>query len=207
MHGELPGEWKTDHPLVREFMTTIAPIFAGDAPLEDRLARARPIFERLLLTDGWLEAHFQCSDPQGGMGSGIGNWLLYRAEDESLALFSLVVDPGQSTPVHDHLRWGLIGLYRGRQRERFYRRVDDRGRLVLVQERECSRGDIYELIPPEGDIHSITTISDEPSISIHLLGGDIGCLWRHRYDLEHGIAVPFRSGYSNAPCRDAAPGS
>jgi predicted metal-dependent enzyme (double-stranded beta helix superfamily) len=51
------------------------------------------------------------------MGGGIGQWLLFRAGDRSLTLFSLIVPPGSETPVHDHLAWGLVGLYRGTQDE------------------------------------------------------------------------------------------
>ena len=51
------------------------------------------------------------------MGGGIGQWLLYRAGDGSLCLFSLVVPPGAETPIHDHLAWGLVGLYAGTQEE------------------------------------------------------------------------------------------
>ena len=59
------------------------------------------------------------------MGSGIGMWLLYRAGDGNLAFSSLVVPPGASTPVHDHLAWGLVGLYRGTQDEVVFTRTDD----------------------------------------------------------------------------------
>ena len=59
------------------------------------------------------------------MGGGIGQYALYRAEDGSLCLFSLVVPAGAATPVHDHLAWGLVGIYRGRQDETVYRRLDD----------------------------------------------------------------------------------
>ena len=41
--------------------------------------------------------------------------LIFRAADRSLSLFSLVVPPGAATPIHDHLAWGLVGLYRGEQ--------------------------------------------------------------------------------------------
>jgi predicted metal-dependent enzyme (double-stranded beta helix superfamily) len=47
------------------------------------------------------------------MGGGIGQWLIFRAADRSLALFALVVPSGAETPVHDHLAWGLVGLYQG----------------------------------------------------------------------------------------------
>ena len=64
-------------------------------------------------------------DETSKMGGGIGQYALYRAEDKSLCLFSLVVPVGAATPVHDHLAWGLVGIYRGRQDETVYRRLDD----------------------------------------------------------------------------------
>ncbi|MCS7001397.1 MAG: hypothetical protein NZ518_00970 [Dehalococcoidia bacterium] len=196
------GEWWIDDPRVRAFVGAVTPIFAADRPIADRLAEARPLFRNLLLTDGWLPDAFRRGDPQSGMGSQIGTWLLYRAEDRELTLFALVVEPGAQTPVHDHLRWGLVGVYDGEQLERVYRPTNSSGALALAEERVLARGDMYDLIPPRDDIHSVMTISPIPSISIHLLGGDIGCLWRHQYDVEAGLARPFRSGYSNAGCPD-----
>ena len=52
-------------------------------------------------------------------------WLLYRAGDGGLAFSSLVVPAGMQTPVHDHLAWGLVGLYRGEQEEDVFTRRDD----------------------------------------------------------------------------------
>jgi predicted metal-dependent enzyme (double-stranded beta helix superfamily) len=60
------------------------------------------------------------------MGGGIGQWLLFRAADRSLCLFSLVVPPESMTQVHDHLAWGLVGLYKGNQDEEFYEPGDRR---------------------------------------------------------------------------------
>jgi predicted enzyme related to lactoylglutathione lyase len=110
-----------------------------------------------------------------------------------------------ATPVHDHRAWGLVGVYQGRQREKVYRRIDDGSRsnfadLVQVAENVLTPGDITTLLPPEGDIHMIETISQEPSISIHLLGNDIGCEHRHRYDVEHKAVHRFKSGYVNTAC-------
>ena len=98
------------------------------------------------------------------MGSGIGMWLLYRAGDGGLAFSSLVVPPGAQTPVHDHLAWGLVGLYRGSQDEDVYPRHDDgdneeRAELAVVERRSLVPGDIYELLP-ENDIHRVRTTSD-----------------------------------------------
>jgi 3-mercaptopropionate dioxygenase len=63
-------------------------------------------------------------------------------------------------------------------------------------------GQFYTLLPPTDDIHYVKTVSETPSISIHLLANDTACVWRHRYDPAAGTVAAFRSGYSNAPCVD-----
>ena len=133
------------------------------------------------------------------MGGGIGQWLLFRAADRSLSLFALVVPPDAQTPVHDHLAWGLVGLYRGTQDEEIYAERDGRA-SSSVERRALAPGDFYVLLPPRDDIHRVRTTSPETSVSIHLLTNDTGCVWRHAYDPESGAARPFRSGYVNVAC-------
>ena len=133
------------------------------------------------------------------MGGGIGQWLLYRAGDGSLSLFSLVVPPGSATPVHDHLAWGLVGLYRGTQDEEVY--AEGRRARARREPGAPARG-LLRPIPPRDDIHRVRTTSEEPSISIHLLTNDTGCVWRHSYDPESGERKPFRSGWVNVACDD-----
>jgi 3-mercaptopropionate dioxygenase len=100
------------------------------------------------------------------------------------------------TPVHDHLAWGLVGLYAGSQDEEFYR--PGSGRLELERRRALSPGGFYALLPPRNDVHRVRTTSAVTSVSIHLLANDTGCVLRHTYDEETGEARPFRSGYVNA---------
>jgi predicted metal-dependent enzyme (double-stranded beta helix superfamily) len=133
------------------------------------------------------------------MGGGIGQWLLFRAGDRSLTLFALVVPPGSATPIHDHLAWGLVGLYRGTQDEEIYAAGDD-GRATPASRRALQQGDFYALLPPRDDIHRVRTTSAETSVSIHLLTNDTGCVWRHAYDAGSGEVTPFRSGYVNVIC-------
>src|SRR6478609_7903664 len=76
-----------------------------------RVEALKPAFSKLLAADGWLPDVYASPDLSSGMGGGIGQYALYRAEDRSLTLFSLVIPPGAETPVHDHLAWGLIGVY------------------------------------------------------------------------------------------------
>jgi predicted metal-dependent enzyme (double-stranded beta helix superfamily) len=175
-----------------------------DDPAE-RVEALKPAFARLLATDGWLPETFARPDEKSRMGSGIGQYALYRAEDGSLCLFSLVVPAESATPVHDHLAWGLVGLYRGAQDETVYRRLDDgsdpnQAQLEVSKRQSLKPGDFYALIPPADDIHYVKTISETPSISIHLLANDTACVWRHKYDPASGAVSAFRSGYANAPC-------
>ncbi len=123
--------------------------------------------------------------PESGMGGGIGQWLLFRAGDRSLTLFSLVVPAGAETPVHDHLAWGLVGLYRGTQDEEIF---GGRPRARPHRAPRAAPGDFYALLPPRDDIHRVRTTSPETSVSIHLLTNDTGCVWRHAYEPESGAA-------------------
>jgi predicted metal-dependent enzyme (double-stranded beta helix superfamily) len=170
-----------------------------------RVAALRPAFAALLAADGWLPDSCAQPDAASRMGGGIGQYALYRAENGSLCLFSLVVPVGASTPVHDHLAWGLVGIYRGRQDETVYRRLDDgsdpaRARLEISKRQQLGAGEFYTLLPPADDIHYVSTISENASVSIHLLANDTACVWRHRFEPATGVVTPFRSGYANAPC-------
>lgn len=194
-----------DTPAIRKLVEQTHQLMEQIEDDAERVERLRPAFAELLAADGWLPEEFANPDETSGMGGGIGQYALYRSEDGSLCLFSLVIPAGATTPVHDHLAWGLVGVYRGSQAETVYRRVDDgsdEGHAVLEVEKEltANSGEFYTLLPPAGDIHEVTTISDGPSVSIHLLGNDTACVWRHQFVPEEQRVIPFRSGYSNAPC-------
>jgi len=192
-----------ESPLVRDFVHGAADVVARGAEPAIGCALIRTRFAELLGADGWLPQSFQEPSPETGMGGGIAQWVLYRAVDGSLTLFSLVVPAGVETPVHDHLAWGLVGLYRGTQEEEIFAAGD--GAFSLVERRSLAPGDFYALIPPHDDIHRVRTTSATASVSIHLLTNDTGCVWRHTYDASTGEASPFRSGYANVECGETEP--
>jgi 3-mercaptopropionate dioxygenase len=116
------------------------------------------------------------------MGSGIGQWLVlplpstpppHLSNRLILVLFSLVVPPDAHTPVHDHLAWGLVGLYRGTQDEEIYAERD--GRLELQERRALAPADFYALLPPRTTSTGCAR-PPETSVSIHLLTNDTGCV-------------------------------
>jgi 3-mercaptopropionate dioxygenase len=189
----LPNNLKT-------FIAEIEQVVATSADRHDTIARLQPSFAALLADPTWLHADFR--HPVAGK---FVQYAIYRADDASLSVMAMVVPSGVATPVHDHRAWGLVGVYQGRQREKVYRRRDDGSQpdfadLEQVAENILAPGDITTLVPPDGDIHMIETISSEPSISIHVLGNDIGCEHRHRYDVERKAVHRFKSGYVNTSC-------
>src|SRR5439155_2582287 len=109
---------------IRALIDETTRLTAAIADTAARVEALRPSFGALLASDGWLPESCARPDDTSRMGGGIGQYALYRAEDRSLCLFSLVVPAGAATPVHDHLAWGLVGIYRGRQDETVYRRLD-----------------------------------------------------------------------------------
>ncbi|HLW60806.1 MAG TPA: hypothetical protein VKV57_12900 [bacterium] len=193
---------------LRAFIREVGEVIHRSGSPAEALAKIRGPFARLLADREWLPLQYRRPAERSGMGGGIGTWLIYRSADRALSLSSLVVVPGAVTPVHDHLAWGLVGLYEGEQEERVYRQLRSAGaehcELELAKINQLRVGDFYELLPPENDIHSVKTTSEVTSVSLHLLGRDIGCVWRHSYDPDQRTMSAFRSGYTNAPCQEEA---
>lgn len=199
-----------DAPEIRALVDETRRLTNEIADTKQRVEALRPAFGKLLASNDWLPKEYGEPDLKSGMGGGIGQYALYRAEDGSLCIFSLVIPPGAQTPIHDHLAWGLIGVYRGVQDETVYRRTDDgsdesKATLEVARQQTVKHGQFYTLLPPLDDIHYVKTVSDTPSISIHLLANDTACVTRHRFDAASGIVTPFRSGYSNAKCVEGQP--
>lgn len=161
------------------------------------IERLRAPLASFLKRDGWLPE--SCRRPIPGKAA---SYALLRSTDPEFVLFSMVLPAGESTKVHNHLAWGLIGLWQGRQFEVQYRRLDDganpeHAELAETVRQTLERGEITRLLPPLDDIHIITTLSEVPSISIHLLGNDLGRISRQLFYPEEQRAESFISGYDN----------
>lgn len=209
MTNQYSDEWLLDVPPMREFIEHVNHIRKEISEPRKIVAQIRPHFEKLLRDPTWLPEKFQEPAPgESGMGGRIGMWLLYRAGDGGLAFSALVLPSGAQTPVHDHLAWGLVGLYKGEQDEEVFSRLDnggdnERARLAVSETNVLRPGDFYELLP-ENDIHRVRTTSPETSVSLHLLGNDNGCIWRHQFEPEAERVQPFKSGWLNVACREYA---
>jgi 3-mercaptopropionate dioxygenase len=158
---------------------------------EDEILReARGYLEDLLAIDDWLPD--DCAVPHAGRYS---QYLLHCDPLERFSVVSFVWGPGQSTPIHDHTVWGLIGMLRGAEVSHHY----EYGSPMV--KRGCDRletGMIDVVSPSIGDIHQVcNAFDDRSSISIHVYGANIGTVRRHVFNPVTGERKAFISGYSN----------
>jgi 3-mercaptopropionate dioxygenase len=162
-----------------------------DGPEERIVAAGSALLRQLVATDDWLADEYAAPDP-----SHYRQYLLHRDADVRFCVVSFVWGPGQSTPIHDHGTWGLIGVLRGAERStRFVRRPG--GLDASGPDTRLERGDVDAVSPTLGDIHQVTNaMAHTPSISIHVYGADIGVIRRHTYRAD-GTSSPFISPYAN----------
>jgi 3-mercaptopropionate dioxygenase len=123
--------------------------------------------EQLLAVDGWLAPEHQTGSPHS-----YRQHLLHVSRSRRLSVVALVWLPGQRTPIHDHVCWCVVGVYRGVEREIHYR-LTERGELVPVGAVEARAGHVEALVPPASNIHRVEAAGDEKTISIHVYGADI----------------------------------
>lgn len=145
----------------------------------------QPLVEQVLWDDGLFDEKYR-AEPENERP----RYVYYREPDDALQIYVVEFAPGMPTPVHDHVTWGLIGTCGGLQHTRRYERTDDgsdpnHAKLKLIEDTVLGRGAVYPLLPPN-DIHSIETVGDTPSYSLHVLGVDLRRQKRNIYDCDSG---------------------
>lgn len=179
---------------LRDFIIEVTRIAERDMPEPERVAAVRGHLARLIADDAWLPEQAATPHPQFYQ-----QYLLHCDPLSRFSVVSFVWGPGQRTPVHDHMVWGLVGMLRGAETSQSYGR-DAQGRVVPQGPLErLEPGDIAMVSPSTGDIHLVSNAyQDRASISIHVYGGNIGATARHVYEAGTDIVKPFVSGYSSA---------
>ena len=160
---------------------------------QQKLALAGDALKTLVATDDWLPDEFAQPHPQYYQ-----QYLLYCDPQQRFSIVSFVWGPGQTTPIHDHKVWALIGMLRGAERgERF--ELESSGQpMKCISTDKLFQGEIESLSPSSGDIHRVSNAyANRVSISIHVYGGNIGQIKRHVYDVSNGQMREFVSGYAN----------
>jgi 3-mercaptopropionate dioxygenase len=178
---------------LRDFVAAMTRLVEQHGNAEaDVLAPARALLTTLVAHDDWLPETFAAADP-----AKYRQYLLYCDPVERFSLVSFVWGPGQRTPVHDHLMWGLVGMLRGAEESVSYTRAAHGDGLRAGETSRLLPGMVEAVSPRLGDIHTVANaLADRPAISIHVYGGNIGTVHRHSFDPETGATSGFVSGYS-----------
>lgn len=155
------------------------------------LAGGKLLLSGLVAVDDWLPEAFARPNPER-----YTQYLLHCDPLERFSVVSFVWGPGQRTPIHDHMVWGLIGMLRGAETATGYTRAAD-GTLLSGASETLRPGMVDAVSPTIGDIHVVANaVADAPSISIHVYGANIGMVHRHVFDPATGASKQFVSGYS-----------
>ena len=124
----------------------------------DRLRIGAELVRRLLKQATWIADTL----PMPSENTGWAVHSLYKEPDYPFTIQTVSWLPGSPSPVHNHATWSLVALMgdesAGRERNRLWKRVDDRSRkgyaqLELAEEKLLYPGDIIGFTP--NAIHSV----------------------------------------------------
>ena len=178
---------------LRDFIQSFTKAIEQHGNDEERIfSDGRKLLSALIGHDDWLPDEFAQPDPERYQ-----QYLLYCDPMERFSVVSFVWGPGQTTPVHDHTVWGMVGILRGTETCEEFEAVPATGRLRATGSHQLPRGSIDLVSPRIGDIHRVSNaLADRASISIHVYGANIGAVKRHVYEPDTGRTSTFISGYS-----------
>ncbi|MFD9614982.1 cysteine dioxygenase [Streptomyces sp. NPDC059083] len=122
---------------------------------------------------------------------------LHIATDGSFSIVSAVWDVGQTTPVHGHETWGVVGIYSGVEHEtRYVKPAAPDIPLVATVEHDWHRGQVTICCTTDDDVHRVNCGSETPCVGIHVYGADVGRLPRRWYEPDTGRQHWFISGWA-----------
>lgn len=157
----------------------------GVVDREVAVLELEPLLRRALDGPGWTDPRYATTVEGGRRG-----FEYYRNGDGSLLVYGVLFRQGHPTPVHDHVTWGIIGVYSGEQRTTRYLRRDDgstpgRCSVELRVDEVLTHGATYPLLPPH-DIHRIEVVRPGEGLSVHVLGADLKRQRRRIFDVAAG---------------------
>ncbi|MBG8562097.1 MULTISPECIES: cysteine dioxygenase [Pseudomonas] len=177
---------------LRQFIDELASLLDRETDEAALLDDGQRLLQQLVAHDDWLPPELAQPSPERYQ-----QYLLHCDSRQRFSIVSFVWGPGQTTPVHDHRVWGLIGMLRGAEYAQGFARNEHGALLPSGSPVRLERGQVEAVSPRIGDIHQVSNaFDDQVSISIHVYGANIGAVRRAVY-LADGSEKPFISGYSN----------
>jgi predicted metal-dependent enzyme (double-stranded beta helix superfamily) len=183
--------YETIADFIADVKQALAAADASDAPLE----RLADLMRSLVRSPIVEQVHDELA---GNIHQGQQSGPLYT-DETGLTLVRGRFEPDALTPIHNHGSWGIVGVYRGRDRYQIWRRLDSghgpgAARVELVEERILEPGDVAILPPPPQDIHAQQGMDGAPAYEFVLFGANTMLLPRLYFDPAHDTAVEVQLG-------------
>jgi 3-mercaptopropionate dioxygenase len=172
--GRVVTSTDDEHEITKRVAKRLSDLLAGDYRLPPEVTRPSP------------ERHV--------------TYPLYIAPDDSWSMASVVWDVGQRTPVHSHETWGVVGIYSGIEHEvRYLKPVASTAGAALTPTGEelWEPGQVTVCCTTDDDVHAVAAVGNQPTVGIHVYGGNIGTIRRQSYDPATGEARWFVSGWDS----------
>jgi predicted metal-dependent enzyme (double-stranded beta helix superfamily) len=187
-------------PKLHRFINQISDIMDETNKESEILKKGTVCIKELVAVDDWLPPKYAEADDSDYL-----SYLLYEDPNERFSILSFVWGPGQSTVIHDHCTWGIVGCLRGKEISQHYAQTknghwvpDGRSEEIVAQ----TNNNVDILSPAVGDVHRVYNgLLDRPSISIHIYGGNLAKISRHVYH-EDGASRTFISKYDKPHVSD-----
>lgn len=123
---------------------------------------------------------------------------LYRSAE--LTVLNVTLRPGVLSIPHDHRMWAVIGIYGGEEANTFFRRTDHG--LEESNHRTLHTGEAMLL--GADVVHAIENPLAEPTLGLHVYGGDLLGAERDMWNPHTGEARPYEVQQFYAWSRDRA---
>jgi predicted metal-dependent enzyme (double-stranded beta helix superfamily) len=174
---------------VDAFIGDVKSILAQHGESETAMQQIAGRMKSFITDDTVLAAH---EETMGNIHTGRQSTPLYQ-DDSGLILVRARFGPEEMTPIHSHGSWGVIGVYKGRDRYQIWRRLDDgtgdgAAEVEIVDERILEPGDVVILPPPPQDIHAQQGHDGEAAYEFVLFGANTMVLPRLYFDPEQKVA-------------------
>jgi predicted metal-dependent enzyme (double-stranded beta helix superfamily) len=185
-------------PALKDLVRAVNDILSQEGDSAQRTRWIAGALRKALGDPDLLTPEQRQSNPQG-----YHQHVLHADEDGRFSIVALVWLPGQSTSVHDHLSWAVVGVHQGCECEVQYKVLNDGGPFLMSIGESTHRQGTISILQPPGDIHTVYNPGPETAISIHIYGADVrktGSSIRCRYDLPVVETLPasFRRRLASA---------
>lgn len=174
---------------IEDFAAEVEAVVASECEQARLIPRLEPLLARFLAA-GTLPEQY-CLPVPGRVASEHQDFTLYRLHrgtDDRFNIMVAIWPPGGGTGVHDHAgKWVVEGVYRNCLHTIRYTREDDGKRAGYAELRQTLAldllaGQVAHVQHPHESIHDFINHSAEPTVSVHIYGGDITTETLNYYD-------------------------